>query len=58
MVTLRVSNETHVLICQLVASCLDAQMLNGRVFNWDEDNEFVFRALLDLNLHTGLADKG
>lgn len=58
MVTLRISEETHILICQLVASLLDSQMLGGRISDWDGDVDSAFRALLDLSLHTGLADKG
>lgn len=57
MVTVRMSDDTYALIRRMVASSLDAEMLHGKVLEWDDINCDTLRALVELNFrvtHCGI----
>lgn len=58
MVTVRMTDETYAMIRRMLAVSLDAEMLHGKVEDWDECNCGTLRALLELNSQFSYCGRG
>ena len=50
MITVRMSEDSYVVIRTILANTLEAEMLRGHVVEWDGELELVLGALLDLSI--------
>ncbi len=58
MVTVRITEETYAILRRMLAASLDAEMLHGKVMEWDEVNCSTLRALLELNSQFSYCGRG
>lgn len=50
MKNLKITERTYDLICNLVATYLENEMLDGQIAEWDKTNCEALNALIELNI--------